>query len=198
MTQNDERDYADRMAWAEDEIEMYETGSDEGGIAAQMGLAEAEGIVGQLIELARTPGWVGEKRDSHGQWTGGGGAVARRTMVSGGTSHGMSAVTMRQAQANRQSAQAAVAERIAEDQARKALDVARQELNAARKELEETERTKDNAKHRSKLASHALLVLGGALLAAILAHFDVSPVLAGLSTAMPLLTTELVDWRKKL
>jgi hypothetical protein len=197
MTQNDEHDYADRMAWAEDEIEMDETGSDEGGITAQMGLADAEGIIGQLIDLARSPSWVNEKRDSQGQWARGGNA-ARRATISGGTAHGMTAVTMRQAQANRQSAQAAVAERIAEDKARKALDVARRELEAARKELEDNERTKENAKHRAKLASHALLVLGGALLAAILAHFDVSPVLAGLSTAMPLLATELTDWKKKL
>ena len=105
---------------------------------------------------------------------------------------------MQQAQANRTGAQTAVAQRVAEEKARQALDAARQELDKTRKELEENARSAENQKHRTKLAVHALLVTAGAILAAIMAHYDISPVLAAFAGAGPLLGIELTDWRKKL
>jgi len=175
----------------------FVTGSEEGGIAVQMGLADAEGITGQLIDLSRTPAWVNEKRAADGQWTRGGTSPARRAMV-GGASHSTSSVAIRQAQANRQAATTAVAERVAEVQARKALEDAKAEVEKVAEQLKQEAKDAEDRKHRVKLAVHALLVVGGAILAAILAHYDVSPAIAALSGAFPLLAIELTDWRKKL
>jgi hypothetical protein len=168
-------------------------------IVDQLDLSGTEGIIGQLIDLAgRTPAWVHEKRDAHGQWARGSGGPMASARRSASMTVGTARPLMQQAQANRAGAQTAVAQRVAEEKARQALDAARQELDKTRKELEENARSAENQKHRTKLAVHALLVTAGAILAAIMAHYDISPVLAAFAGAGPLLGIELTDWRKKL
>lgn len=164
--------------------------------------ADTSGLLAQIMELAvGNEAWRKERRDAHGQWTRGSAAtaVAKRTaLATGRPSAGMQRVSARRAVQNRQAAQTAVAERIAEDKARKALDDAKAEVERVTRELQQQASTEETKKHRVKLAVHAVLIAAGALLAAVLAHYDVSPVLASLTAAMPLLATELTDWRKKL
>jgi type IV secretory pathway VirB10-like protein len=169
-------------------------------------LTDTDSALAQLIELAiGNEPWRRERRDARGEWTRSGrapGTPSTGRAFKPRADPNMSVVNTkaltRQAQTNRQAAAEAVAAKISEQKARAALEEARRELEKTRQELEETARTEENAKHRTKLAIHALLVTAGAILAAVMVHFDVSPVLASFGAAMPLLTTELVDWRKKL
>lgn len=193
------------IAPAGPQIEQYATsggGEDMDTILDQMGLSEAEGVVGQLIELARTPAWVNEKRDAHGQWTRGGGGTGpgrpRMAVAAGSVGVAQRRMLQQRVVQQRHEATAAVAERISQEHAQRALDEARAEVERVANQLKDEQRTAENAKHRAKLALHAVLILGGGILAAVLAHFDISPVLAGMASTLPLLATELTDWRKKL
>jgi hypothetical protein len=198
------RSYADSVQHGFDDSEDEDTGSEEGGLLGQLDMAgDASSIIGQLLDLAHTEAWRREARGPGGQWTSSSGSTARRSWADGPRGNpnlqaGMARHAQHQAMQNRQAAQNSVAERIAEEKARKALEEARAEVSRATRELKETAKTEETQKHRTKLAVHALLVVGGALLAAVLAHFDVSPVLAAMSTAFPLLAAELTDWKKKL
>lgn len=182
-------------AGAAPQIEQF---TSEGLISGQLELAMAgdgEGILGQLVELAGSEAWRHERRGAHGQWTGGGGMSARSNPA---MSVGHARRVQQQARANRESAQTAVASRLAEEHARKALEDAKAEVERVTQQLKDEAKTEENARHRTKLAVHAVLIIAGAVIAAILAHFDVSPVVAAFAGAMPLLGTELTDWKKKL
>lgn len=191
---------SDEMIMALEGVEDY--GSEEGGsIVTQLGLANDGGLVGQLLDLSvGNEAWRREKRNAHGQWTSGGAAssVAKRMAIAQARSPGMERTTFRRVQANRAAAQQQIASRLAEEHARRALEEAKAEVQRVTSELQQTAQTEEQRKHRVKLAVHACLIIGGAILAAILAHFDVSPVVAAFAGAMPLLGTELTDWKKKL
>jgi hypothetical protein len=178
------------------QVEQY---ANSGLISDQLKLAEAgdgEGILGQLIELAGNEAWRREHRGPHGQWTGGsGGSAAFRRSA---TPPAMARVTQRRAAANRAQAQQAVADRLAEEHARKALEDAKAEVERVTTQLRQEATSEEERKHRVKLAVHAVLIIGGAILAAILAGIGAAPVLAAFAAAGPLLATELTDWRKKL
>lgn len=201
---------SDEMIMALEGVEDY--GSEEGGsTVTQLGLAGGDGIlgqldlagglIGQLLDFAvGNEAWRKEKRNAHGQWTRGGasGAVAKRMATAQLMNPGMQRTTMHRVQANRAAAQQAVASRLAEEHARRALDEAKSEVERVTRELQEQAHTEEQRKHRVKLAVHAVLVIGGAVLAAIMAHYDISPVVAAFAGAMPLLGMELTDWKKKL
>jgi hypothetical protein len=162
-------------------------------ITDQLDLASADpaNILGQVLELAASGAWQHERRGPDGKWIG----SAQRNP---NTSVMQSRALHRAVTANRMSAQQQVAAKVAEDKAHQALEEARAEVERVAAELKQEEQNEENRKHRIKLAVHAALILGGAILAALMAHFDVSPVLASFAGAMPILTMELADWKKKL
>lgn len=173
-------------------------------------LTGTDTIVGQLLDLAGEA-WRHERRGPGGQWvrTPGGdirspggtvrtpGGTLRRSMTPGASPQ-QRARRVQQIQRRHEQAQTAVAERLAEEKARQALEEAKNEVEKVSEQLKEESKTEEQRKHRMKLALHAITVLGGALLAAVLAHFDVSPVIAGMSSGLPLIIQELVDFKKYL
>lgn len=171
-------------------------------ISDQLDLAGADGILGQLIELAGNEAWRHERRGPHGEWVRGASAPPTRR---GGVRSTASTVASSQRRVmqghvvrSQQQAAAAIAEKVAEEKARRALEEARAEVERVTRQLREEAKTEETQKHRTKLALHGVLIMAGAFLAAIMAHFDVSPVLAAFAGSVPYLLTELTDWRKKL
>jgi hypothetical protein len=186
---------------------FQDPGRGAGGLAVQLLTdqldltADVTGLLGQLIDLSvGNEAWRKEKRDAHGQWTRGAGTGPSRSAVAhtGRVDTTQRRILQQRVVRQRQEASAQVAERIAEDKARKALEEARAEVERVTKQLKEEAKTESNAAHRVKLAIHALIWIAGGIAAALMAHLGVDPTLAGFASAIPVLGVELVDWKKKL
>lgn len=152
------------------------------------------------IELSFNPG---ELRDSHGRWVRGGAGSSRpgvklpsesvpaRDITQEAMIHSAAAEARARAHAEALVARASTEHKV---------EIHRMlaEVKSSNAHLKEMQKAEEDKKHRVKVATHILLIIGGAILAFVEAHFGVHESVAIVSSGMPLAIQELLDFFKRL
>jgi hypothetical protein len=206
------QDTGQMLARLEDSLEPQ----DEGLISSQLGLA-GETITGQILDLARTPAWVHEKRGPHGKWVGSGGLPYTGPM------NRARAERIRQMQRQGQMrSPAAVASPAVTGTGNKAANVLarvqgspedssvheqikaeildKTKAHVSQVMQQHTENVEQGERQRAllKAATEGSIAIAGGIIAAIEAKLGVPDLVAIASATAPLLIQILIEWWKRL